>query len=45
MVALYDYQPEKDSPNAFPDTELEFKAGDQIVIVGFIVSIFVVEIN
>ena len=38
VVALYDYQPSKDSPNAYPETELEFKAGDKIIILGHMVS-------
>ena len=34
MVAMYDYVPQKDSPNPNPDLELSFKAGDRITIYG-----------
>lgn len=40
MIALYDYQPASDSPNAYPDTELEFKAGDHIIVYGNMVKNF-----
>ncbi len=39
MTALYDYQPSRDSPNAYFDTELAFKAGDHITVYGNMVSV------
>ena len=37
VTALYDYHPSKDSPNAYPETELKFRAGDSIVVFGYMV--------
>ena len=34
MMALYDYDPAKDSPNANPEEELTFQAGDILLISG-----------
>lgn len=34
MVALYDYKPERDSPNPYHDMELEFNIGDLITVYG-----------
>ena len=38
MVALYDYDPVKMSPNPNPDAELAFKAGNIITIYGNMVG-------
>lgn len=37
MVALYDYKPERDSPNPYHDMELEFNVGDLITVYGCMV--------
>ena len=34
MIALYDYDPTKDSPNPNPEEELAFTAGDVLLISG-----------
>ena len=39
MVALYNYAPTKDSPNVNNDGELEFQAGDRIIVYGNMVRI------
>ncbi len=39
MVASFDYNPETDSPNPNPEMELSFKKGDQITVLGKMVSI------
>lgn len=39
MVGAFDYVPERDSPNVNHEQELEFKAGDEIVIYGSMVSV------
>ncbi len=38
MIALYDYRPDKDSPNLHSDIELEFNAGDHITVYGTMVK-------
>lgn len=45
MIALYDYKPLSDSPNANCNTELQFQAGDHIVIYGNMVLSLHVEEN
>ena len=34
MVALYDYNPEVQSPQDNPDSELSFKKGQVLIVVG-----------
>lgn len=38
MVALYDYDPQTDSPNDNPELELSFRVGDTLTVYGNIVS-------
>ena len=38
MVALYDYNPEVQSPQDNPDSELPFKKGQVLTVVGEMVS-------
>ena len=38
MVALYDYNPEVQSPQDNPDSELPFKKGQMLTVVGEMVS-------
>lgn len=39
MIASFDYDPERDSPNPNSEMELGFKRGDEITVFGKIVSI------
>jgi len=39
MVAIYNYTPQKDSPNPNPVMELSFKTGDVITVYGQMVII------
>ena len=39
MVAIYNYTPQKDSPNPNPGMELSFKTGDVITVYGQMVLI------
>ena len=38
MRALFDYHPERDSPNLNLEMELSFNAGDTVTVYGVIVS-------
>ena len=42
MVALYDYNPEVQSPQDNPDSELSFKKGQILTVVGEMVSLVTV---
>ena len=43
MVALYDYNPEVQSPQDNPDSELPFKKGQVLTVVGEMVSLLTVK--
>ena len=43
MVAMYDYNPEVQSPQDNPDSELPFKKGQIIIVVGEMVSLVTVK--
>ena len=45
MVALYDYNPEVQSPQDNPDSELPFKKGQMLTVVGEMVSGQMIVIN
>ena len=45
MVALYDYNPEVQSPQDNPDSELPFKKGQVLTVVGEMVSSELLTIN
>ena len=41
MVALYDYSPEEQSPQDNPDSELPFKKGQMITVIGGMVRVVI----
>ena len=45
MVAMYDYNPEVQSPQDNPDSELPFKKGQIITVVGEMVSRYVCSVE